>query len=955
MSSSTAAVAAAVNGIAGSGAGASSSSSSSSYRVDEEQHLHPSQRLFQAVVEDDYDTLSKLFAVNARNSVVSFMSMKSRWTRQRHNSSQQQQQQQESLGKSEEKIDEFLQQLTTSPGSGRRLSPLSLARKQDDNSYYYVLQELSNIVASKSSGAGAAAGSGISGSISQMASINTNSNTARVTREADRLMWDASSTLGDSRPPATLCIYDRSGSTTPEAAAAAAAAVVAASSETTDMDHSTDDNDESGDGDNTSTTNRSIATTNSNNSTATNRSNPPIFDGAVANATPPPLGGSAAGASGGSGTILHLACALDKPLILAFLLIMGADGRASHTAFRRLMIHEAACNGSINCLRLLLEMGQKYAIEDNEQRYGKETTTTVPFLPDAMELSASSALGTSIPLIYARTPPPIGMNMRYFRRSTSSSSSSCSSSSSSGSGPFSSSFVSSHNGNGRKRNSSGKISDDYESKHADFLSVLRQFDNCQALVKRGEISDLQAARSLLANAPLPETTRTSLIRSCSFQKDAHSNRSFLRPYGCADGHGNTPLHWAAFKNEKECVALLLEYNADPNARAHPSGWTPLHDAAYSNSSECIELLISKGAHVDARANSGATPLCFAAQEDASEAAGLLLSRGADLSARCAGANHSSNNNRTNQQQQQPVQAPNNPHSRFSGYTPLHYCAHYNASKASKILLAHGQAKTSMETPDLSGRLPIHVAVARGSSDVLRALLHAGARVDIRPGGAAGGGGGGGAQTPSSLPANGNIFGSFNSSTTQRRPPVPEEPASPNRSVLSSSSSSSTSSSSTSPVTSPVLRSMIPSQPVSSSKPWNCLTQQAIDECKTLISKAEQSWRPEHHLLFTPRDRKAIMELLRVGKRLEQEGVIFVDLWPKVLGFCGRGWFDTDDNDVGNDDEKMLLAGPDGVAGMQIDDTPPPKSTTTADEDIRGNSSDDDDEMDYLAIPSFGSS
>ena len=71
----------------------SSSTSSSSYRVHEEHHLHPSQRLFQAVVENDCDTLSKLFAINARNSVVSFMSMKSRWTRQ-------QQQHQESLGKS---------------------------------------------------------------------------------------------------------------------------------------------------------------------------------------------------------------------------------------------------------------------------------------------------------------------------------------------------------------------------------------------------------------------------------------------------------------------------------------------------------------------------------------------------------------------------------------------------------------------------------------------------------------------------------------------------------------------------------------------------------------------------------------------------------------------------------------------------------------------------------------
>lgn len=34
-----------------------------------------------------------------------------------------------------------------------------------------------------------------------------------------------------------------------------------------------------------------------------------------------------------------------------------------------------------------------------------------------------------------------------------------------------------------------------------------------------------------------------------------------------------------------------------------------------------------------------------------------------------------------------------------------------------------------------------------------------------------------------------------------------------------------------------------------------------------------------------------MELLRVGKRLEHQGVLFVDLWPQVLGFCGRGWFE----------------------------------------------------------------
>lgn len=55
-------------------------SGNDTYQVDATEH--PSHRLFQAVVEQDYDSLTRLFAINARNSIVSFMSMKSRWARQ---------------------------------------------------------------------------------------------------------------------------------------------------------------------------------------------------------------------------------------------------------------------------------------------------------------------------------------------------------------------------------------------------------------------------------------------------------------------------------------------------------------------------------------------------------------------------------------------------------------------------------------------------------------------------------------------------------------------------------------------------------------------------------------------------------------------------------------------------------------------------------------------------------
>lgn len=548
---------------------------------------------------------------------------------------------------------------------------------------------------------------------------------------------------------------------------------------------------------------------------------PPTFDGAVANATPPPLGG-APNTGGGAGTILHLACAMDVPLALAFLLAMGADARTSHTAFRRLMLHEAACNGSIQCLTLLLELGAKLGdCDGNAGPVGKLAPRTrnrrsptsvadndvhLPFLPRRLNRSQAMA-----PLQMYSTRPEV----------------------------FAQCYEENVSATEPKPN---------------FMNMLRVFRTLSDQVKGGTISELDAARQILEHAALPDASRLSLARSCQLSRAAYARRG-----GIADGHGNTPLHWAAFKNETACVSLLLQYNADPNARAHPSGWTPLHDAAYSNATETIGLLVDAGALVDARANSGATPLCFAAQEDASRAAEILLERGANLTTRCAGGPEGTSG------------------SRFSGYTPLHYCAHYNAHEAAKVLLRHVTSMKATEIPDLSERLPIHVAVARGSSDVLRELLHAGVRVETR------------LRNPTKR--------STQQSPARREPPRPETPAAtpvtPPRPGVEEHQLENEGGSAT--VSSPVLRSMIPSAPISSSKPWNCLTQRSIDECRQLIAASEGPWCPSRHSLFTPSDREAVMELLRVGKRLELtgKGIYVKDVWPVVLSFCGRGWFEVE--------------------------------------------------------------
>lgn len=335
------------------------------------------------------------------------------------------------------------------------------------------------------------------------------------------------------------------------------------------------------------------------------------------------------------------------------------------------------------------------------------------------------------------------------------------------------------------------------------ISFTQMLRHVLFLSKQKDLSELEAAKEFLKVVGLPASTVASLKN--------HSPTSLA-----SDGHGNTPLHWAAFKDSQKCVTFLLNHKADPNCKAQPSGWTPLHDAAYSDAAGSVSLLVKAGADVDACASSGATPLCFAAQEDAPNAVKVLLEEGANTRVRCCGTSSSP--------------SP----SRFSGYTPLHYCAHYNASRAARLLLQYG---SSMDLHDLHDKLPIHIAVSRASSNVLQELLSFGAKV----------------------PSN-------------------------------------------------ALKSLIPKRPVQSSKPWNCVTQSRLDCCKKLLQSIEEGWAPENHRLFSPDDRKCVMELLKVGKHLELSGTgIFVECWPLILSFCPRGWFTQEKQ--GKDTGTLLLTMP----------------------------------------------
>ncbi|UPK95610.1 hypothetical protein LCI18_006545 [Fusarium solani-melongenae] len=109
----------------------------------------------------------------------------------------------------------------------------------------------------------------------------------------------------------------------------------------------------------------------------------------------------------------------------------------------------------------------------------------------------------------------------------------------------------------------------------------------------------------------------------------------LMHHDCADskdGHGWSPLSWAAFSGQYDVVAQLLEKcKVSVDSRDDRSN-TPLHLATQNGHSEVMKLLLIKGhGDVNARDGRGATPLHLAAEKGHS-AVPILLNHGADSNA-----------------------------------------------------------------------------------------------------------------------------------------------------------------------------------------------------------------------------------------------------------------------------------------------------------------------------------
>lgn len=97
-----------------------------------------------------------------------------------------------------------------------------------------------------------------------------------------------------------------------------------------------------------------------------------------------------------------------------------------------------------------------------------------------------------------------------------------------------------------------------------------------------------------------------------------------------DGHGFTPLDWAARTGRTDVIRELVREGADPDLRDQgPNGWTPLHHAVHKGQLEAVRTLLAAGADPNGRSANRLTPLMLASAQGEPEIVAELLKAGAD--------------------------------------------------------------------------------------------------------------------------------------------------------------------------------------------------------------------------------------------------------------------------------------------------------------------------------------
>lgn len=175
---------------------------------------------------------------------------------------------------------------------------------------------------------------------------------------------------------------------------------------------------------------------------------------------------------------------------------------------------------------------------------------------------------------------------------------------------------------------------------------------------------------------------------------------YLQQYdnvNCTDGRGVTPLMYAAeFDNDSLCE-LLLQYGANPNAKAHVNGVIPpVTIAVIHNNPRLLDIMLQFGGNPNLLDNANfLTPIHYAVREGYLECADVLLFHGAHPNKVCRNK------------------------------SPLQIAAFYCDTLMSELLLQHGGNINNQH----SGISPLCIAVQRNDTLMAAWLIRHGADVN----------------------------------------------------------------------------------------------------------------------------------------------------------------------------------------------------------------------------------
>jgi len=220
-----------------------------------------------------------------------------------------------------------------------------------------------------------------------------------------------------------------------------------------------------------------------------------------------------------------------------------------------------------------------------------------------------------------------------------------------------------------------------------------------------------------------------------------------------NANGETPLHLAAQKGVQTIALSLLAKGADVNAEEGKEERTPLHFATAQGQLPVFELLLARGANLNATTRDGSTPLAYAL--DRPNMAKALLERGLELKGKRSGlplVHYAVRYNKDDALRLLLTRKPDMEELDYEGFTALQRAVLHDAkSEGIRLLLEAGanpnrrfepalpQARTFSVRKDpgdlnpqqvyLEGLPPLIVAVRKGNTEIVAALLEGGADVD----------------------------------------------------------------------------------------------------------------------------------------------------------------------------------------------------------------------------------